>query len=100
VLGANDDVIEAGIIARTAASNFTRLGDPARIREFSTCKAVTKKAQAVTRQELHVADIGRIRACRACGGNNKSKLCKPHSASTTERTEAQTELARLKAASF
>jgi hypothetical protein len=87
-LGASDDVKIARDTAFQVASNFDRLGDHAIVRTLDTCRAVTKKAQATTRQELHVADIDRLRECRACGGRDKSKLCKPRSASHIDRREA------------
>ncbi|MFE9833995.1 hypothetical protein ACFYP4_02430 [Streptomyces sp. NPDC005551] len=58
------------------------------MRELSTCKAVTKARAALSAQELHVADIDRVRECRACGSDNKSTVCKPRRASRIERTEA------------
>lgn len=101
VLGASDDAATAAIIAGNSANAFVKQGDPARVRELSTCKPLTKKAaNKPTRQELHVADIDRVRECRACGGRNKSALCKPRRASSHERSAAKQDLARLKAASF
>lgn len=98
VLGASDDALEITRIAAESADAFTALGDHAHVRPLRTCRAFTKKRAGTTRQEVHVADIDRVRECRACGSKEKTRVCKPRRATTNERTEATQELARLKAA--
>ncbi|MFE6739841.1 hypothetical protein [Streptomyces tubercidicus] len=99
VLGATSDAHKARRMAAESAATLSTREEQTHVRPLERCKAVTKKAVALPRQELHIADIRRVRECRACGSNNKSRLCTPRSATQQERKEAMAQLQRLQAAS-
>lgn len=100
VVGAGDDEWRLTKVATDHAANLSLRVEHTNVRPLSRCKAVTKNAASLSRQELHVADIRRIRKCRVCGSKDGAALCKPLGVATQqERKEAMAQLQRLQAAS-
>lgn len=100
VVGAGDALWQVTKVATDHAANLSMREEHTNVRPLDRCKTVTKKSVSLSQQELHIADIRRIRKCRACDSKDGAKLCKPlPKATDAERTEAMEQTRRLQAAS-